>query len=108
MFDETVNGTSIGGEIGGFLVGPFEEPEQNVGEHVLLLPHCCRPRFAASADCSCESCANSAAFQALSLPVLLPPAVEMKAVESVQYIIMLYGRSNPICNEILESNGNDS
>lgn len=27
-----MNGTSIGGEIGGFLVGSFEEPEQIVGE----------------------------------------------------------------------------
>lgn len=27
-----MNGTSIGGEIGGFSVGPFEEPEQIVGE----------------------------------------------------------------------------
>ncbi|KOM45215.1 hypothetical protein LR48_Vigan06g052100 [Vigna angularis] len=37
LFDETVNGTSIGGDIGGISIGPFEEPEQIVGEHVLLL-----------------------------------------------------------------------
>jgi len=32
LFDETVNGTSIGGEIGGVSVGLLEEPEQIVGE----------------------------------------------------------------------------
>ena len=32
LFDETVNGTSIRGEIGGVSVGVFEEPEQIVGE----------------------------------------------------------------------------
>jgi len=32
LFNETVNGTSIRGEIGGVSVSVFEEPEQIVGE----------------------------------------------------------------------------